>query len=75
MNEDLILELDDEEDDLYLDDSNPYMPSGTEDYNELWHKPQINGVELQGNMSINDLFPDGLIIDGGGALGYTNDYE
>lgn len=27
----------------------------TTDYNELFHKPQINGVELKGNKTFDDL--------------------
>ena len=36
-------------------------------YEQLTNKPQINGVELIGNKLLEDLFPDGIIIDGGGA--------
>lgn len=73
MSHNLILEdgsdeliADDEDDnDSSLEDSNPYMQRGTNNYNALSNKPQINGVELIGNKLIADLFPNGLIIDGG----------
>lgn len=39
------------------------------DYNKLINKPSLNGVTIIGNMVLADLFPDGLIIDGGTAEG------
>lgn len=39
------------------------------DYDGLRNKPRINGVELIGNKLIADLFPDGIVIDGGTAEG------
>lgn len=45
----------------------PVIVSGARDYERLINKPQINGVELIGNKTIADLFPEGLIIDGGSA--------
>ena len=56
---------DDNDSDSFLEDSNPYTPRGTNDYNLLLNKPEINGVQLIGNKLIADLFPNGLIIDGG----------
>lgn len=44
-----------------------YVVEVSSDYELLTNKPQINGVELIGNKLLNDLFPDGIIIDGGGA--------
>ena len=41
------------------------------DYEKLKNKPQINGVTLIGNLFLNDLFPDGIIINGGDSTGYT----
>lgn len=38
-------------------------------YENLENKPQINGVTLVGNKYLNDLFHDGIIIDGGTAEG------
>lgn len=38
-------------------------------YENLENKPQINSVELIGNKFLNDLFPDGIVIDGGTAEG------
>lgn len=37
-------------------------------YENLENKPQINSVTLVGNKFLNDLFPDGIIIDGGEAV-------
>ena len=42
----------------------PYQGGGVEDYNELVNLPQINGVELKGNVSSNQLINT---INGGGA--------
>lgn len=75
--DDLILEVDDRDDmlldmdsggDIDLMDSVPYY---SRDYNKLENKPRINGITLQGNRFLSDLFPDGIIIDGGGATGWT----
>jgi len=44
--------------------------AGTRDYERLKNKPQINGVTLIGNLFLSDLFPDGIIINGGDATGY-----
>lgn len=41
-----------------------YQGGGVEDYNELENLPQINGVELKGNVSSNQLINT---INGGGA--------
>jgi len=46
---------------------NDLLFSNTALYSDLPDKPQINGVTLSGNLKFNDLFPDGLIIDGGTA--------
>lgn len=40
------------------------------DYEKLKNKPQINSVTLIGNLFLNDLFPDGIIINGGDSTGY-----
>lgn len=64
MDNDLILEMDEEED-LELEVSVPVIT----DYNHLQNRPRINGVILEGNKILNDLFPDGIIIDGGTAEG------
>ena len=52
-------------------DINAITIPGTFDYNKLNNKPQINNVELIGNISLEDLFPDGLIINGGTSGGWT----
>jgi len=65
--DDMILEMDTGQDDLDLE-TDIAMVRET-DYNELTNLPQINGVTLQGSMVLNDLFPDGIIIDGGSAEG------
>lgn len=44
-----------------------YVMEAIRDYERLENKPKINGVELVGNKFLADLFPDGIIIDGGGA--------
>ena len=78
MNDDLILELDEEEDldlelgdeeDLGLEDGDPYY---TNDYNGLNNKPQIEGVTLQGNRTMNELI-DLLVIDGHDAAWRTGE--
>jgi len=50
-------------------DINASRLPGIPDYNRLRNKPSINNVELIGNLDFNNLFPDGLIIDGGKAGG------
>ena len=45
------------------------FPLFVKDYNILINKPQIEGVELMGNVLLSDLFPEGLIIDGGTSEG------
>ena len=76
MGEDAILVLDDDDDAILTEDSDndtvlnediPYYEKET-DYENLENKPQINSVELVGNKFLNDLFPDGIIIDGGEAV-------
>lgn len=66
MGEDAILVMDSDDDSILKDDV-PYFKNET-DYNNLENKPQINSVELIGNKFLNDLFPDGIIIDGGEAV-------
>ena len=74
MNEDLVLELDTGQDvDLLLDsgtdieiDADIGIIKST-DYNQLVHKPQINGVELYGDKLLSAFLYDGIIIDGGDA--------
>ena len=65
MNDDLILEIDDESE-LVLTNDVPYYEKET-NYENLENKPQINSVMLIGNKFLQDLFPDGIIIDGGTA--------
>lgn len=48
----------------------PVINAGTKNYEDLINKPQINMVELIGNLQLHDLFPDGIIINGGDAVGY-----
>jgi hypothetical protein len=50
-----------------IEESYSMVVSG--DYELLSNKPQINGVELIGNKLLADLFPDGIIVDGGSAEG------
>jgi hypothetical protein len=45
------------------------FPVFKDDYNVLRNKPQINSITLIGNMLLADLFPEGIIIDGGNAEG------
>ena len=67
------IELDaDGEEDLVLEDSYPGAQPGTDDYNELIHKPQINGVTLAGNKTLEQLV-DFLVIDGGDAAWVTGE--
>ena len=39
------------------------------DYEKLINKPSMNGVTILGEMILADLFPDGIIVDGGDADG------
>ena len=39
----------------------------TSNYEQLLNKPQINGVTLLGDMTSSELFPHGIILDGGDA--------
>lgn len=55
------------EQELSMTISAGYTMASAEDYTALSNKPQINGVELEGNKLLADLFADGIIIDGGGA--------
>lgn len=48
----------------------PVIGGTTKDYERLINKPQINGVELIGNKLLQDLFPDGILINCGDATGY-----
>ena len=59
----------DEDDPLNIKFGESVIPIMKDDYNDLRNKPSINGVTLEGNKLMNDLFPDGLIIDGGDAGG------
>lgn len=76
MDEDAILVLDNDDDSVLVEDSEndailnedtPYYEKES-NYEKLENKPQINNVELIGNKFLNDLFPDGIIIDGGEAV-------
>lgn len=53
---------------ISIEPGTPYI-GGSSDYEKLANKPKINNVELIGNKLLNDLFPDGIIIDGGTAEG------
>lgn len=48
----------------------PVINVGTKDYERLINKPQINSVELVGNKFLQDLFPDGILINCGDSTGY-----
>lgn len=69
-NEDIVLE-EDRRSDIELVNDLPYYNPGTQDYEELENKPQINGVTLIGNKILEELFPDGIIIEGGYSTGFT----
>jgi hypothetical protein len=47
-----------------------YSVEVTSNYELLTNKPQINNVELIGNKFLQDLFPDGILINCGDATGY-----
>ena len=49
----------------------PVIAGGTKDYERLINKPQINGTELIGNKFLQDLFPDGILINCGDAQGVS----
>lgn len=53
-----------------FDVGTPVINSGSKDYEKLDNKPQINGVELVGNKFLQDLFPDGILINCGDSTGY-----
>ena len=65
MTKDIQIELEGQHKDVYLGvepkrkdiwiDMRGGGPSGTKDYEKLFHKPQINGVELSGNQTADDL--------------------
>lgn len=46
------------------------IPIPVTDYNRLDNKPQINNVALVGNKFLQDLFPDGILINCGDSTGY-----
>ena len=76
MADDLVLLIDDQDDITLETDNNDDLIlettsgiGGTTDYNVLKNKPQINGITLEGNKLLADLFSDGLILDGGDAEG------
>lgn len=78
MNEDEVrLQMDDDfpinlvfdDDPLGFSIGGDVIPLLETDYNHLYNKPSINNVTLVGNKNMSDLFPDGLIIDGGSAEG------
>lgn len=80
MNEPLVLNLEQERriltlelkdnDPLEVDLRNPVPGFGSKDYEVLINKPQINRVELAGNKLLQDLFPDGILINCGDSTGY-----
>lgn len=62
--DELELSLDENEEEFSLEDTMPIL----DDYNKLRHRPEINGVTLEGSMSFSDFFSSSkLIIDGGNA--------
>lgn len=62
--DELELSLDENEEEFSLEDAMPIL----DDYNKLRHRPEINGVTLEGSMSFSDFFSSSeLIIDGGNA--------
>lgn len=52
----------------------PYQGGGVEDYNELENLPQINGVELKGNLTSDDLNISTSITDINGGGAESSDY-
>ena len=75
MNDDLILQLTDDEDlelsmdsesDLGLDLAEPVPITS---YDLLLNKPTVNGRTIVGDKTVAYYLQDGLIIDGGDALG------
>lgn len=66
MGENIHLVMDDNNDEKLVEHL-PYYAKET-NYEKLENKPQINNVELIGNKFLNDLFHDGIIIDGGEAV-------
>lgn len=67
MDEELVLELDDS--DVILEETQTL--GGTRDYDKLVNKPSINGVTLQGDMTLGELTGEYIIINGGDASGYS----
>lgn len=65
----LTLELKDDKP-LEIELRNPVPGFGTKDYELLINKPQINNIELVGNKFLQDLFPDGILINCGDSTGY-----
>jgi hypothetical protein len=73
MSEEFILQLDDGPDMVLEMNEDPEIEiqldapvgGGTTDYMALTNKPSISGVVLVGNLTLADLFPQGIIIDGG----------
>lgn len=62
--DELELSLDENDEEFSLEDAMPIL----DDYNKLRHRPEINGVTLEGSMSFSDFFSSSeLIIDGGNA--------
>ena len=54
MNDELILQLEDDED-FNIDITDPVPQITYKDYRKLDNKPQINGVELIGNKTLDEL--------------------
>ena len=74
MADDLVLVLDTGQDDqLVLDgETDETLEFGAPvitDYDKLQSRPKINNVVLTGNKFLRNLFPDGIIIDGGTSEG------
>ena len=42
-------------------------PYQDKDYGHFHNLPKINGITLIGNLSFEDLFPDGFVLDAGDA--------
>ncbi len=57
-----------DDDPITFEQGTPFIE--TKDYNRLENKPQINNVTLTGNKFLQDLFPDGILINCGDSVGY-----
>lgn len=55
MNEELIIELEEENIEIELEGNEIIKTEATSDYRKLINKPKIEGVELQGDKTFEDL--------------------